>query len=120
MRAFPTFVAVILAFMALDDITTDKATTGFVVERVALAGCGLWFAFVTYRLWQDRRRLLAAGSAAVLTLAVIFQPRTPPGSFAGRSEYLASIGALLWFLAIAILMAAPLWRARSGANRRVT
>ena len=54
--AVVTFVAVGVAFLALDDITTDAATTGFLRERIALAACAAWFAFVAARLIRMRRR----------------------------------------------------------------
>jgi hypothetical protein len=36
-----TLAAVVLAFAAFDDITTDRATT-FTFEWLGLAACGIW------------------------------------------------------------------------------
>ena len=45
-----TLLAAILAWMALDDITTDTSTRNFMLERIMLVGCGLWFVYVAWRL----------------------------------------------------------------------
>jgi hypothetical protein len=49
-----TIVALLLMFAALDDITTDNATT-FSAEYSALAICGGWLAFVSARLVRSLR-----------------------------------------------------------------
>jgi hypothetical protein len=38
---------------AIDDITTDHATTGFVPERTALVVCTGWFVFLRWQIWQS-------------------------------------------------------------------
>jgi hypothetical protein len=47
-----TLAALLLAFAALDDITTDTATT-FTVEWIALAVCGVWLAIVSWRVLRN-------------------------------------------------------------------
>lgn len=42
-RALITVVAIVLTLLALEDITTDTATTGFVPEWIALTMCAGWF-----------------------------------------------------------------------------
>ena len=113
-RAFMTLCAVVVAFLALDDITTDDAST-FVFEGLALALCSLWFAHVAYQLWRGHRRSLALVSAGVLALAVLAQrgigPNTVPRV---QFEYVATVGALVWFLAVAAVLAASAWRSGSS------
>lgn len=50
-----TIVALILAWLALDDLTTD-ASTNFWPERVALAACGAWLLFVAWRVLRASGR----------------------------------------------------------------
>jgi hypothetical protein len=45
-----TLLAAILAWMAVDDITTDTSTGNFMPERIALIGCGVWFLYVAWRV----------------------------------------------------------------------
>ena len=47
------FAAVILAFAALDDITTDIAAT-FTFERFGLAACAAWLLIVAWRISARR------------------------------------------------------------------
>jgi hypothetical protein len=109
-----TFGAVVVAFLALDDITTDDAPT-FVFERLALVGCGLWFVYITYQLGRGRRRSFALVSAAALALAALAQPGIGPDTVpSAQFEYLATVGGLAWFLLAAGGLAGFAWYARHG------
>ena len=52
-RGIVTSVAVILALLALDDITTDNDSS-FALERVVVVGCGAWLAYMVLRLLRRR------------------------------------------------------------------
>lgn len=113
-QAIMTLGAVVTALLALDDITTDNATS-FVFERIALVGCGAWFALVAYGLWRQHRRALAVVSAGLLVLAGVAQPAIGPGTVpSARFEYLATVGGLVWFLLVAGILAGFAWRQTSS------
>ena len=116
-----TFVAVLLACAALDDITTDRDTS-FAFERVALAACAGWFLFVARQLWHRGQRLLGLISVGLVALAAIFHPAigtvTAPTSSASLATfaYLSTFAALVWFLLMAGMLAgAALFRTRHRA-----
>jgi threonine/homoserine/homoserine lactone efflux protein len=52
-RGIVTAVAVILALLALDDITTDTASS-FALERAMVVACGAWLAYMALRMWRRR------------------------------------------------------------------
>jgi hypothetical protein len=106
-----TGVAVVLAFMALDDITTDNAVR-FPLERTMLVACAVWFGFVAWRLLRERHRIAGAVSFCVLALAAIVQPAVGPGISPMRIEYLATFGTLVWFIGLAGMLA--IWARREG------
>ena len=45
-----SFGALLLAFAAFDDITTDRTATSFRVEYTALFACAMWFVFLAVKL----------------------------------------------------------------------
>lgn len=98
--ALVTLTVVALAFAALDDITTDNATS-FPLERTALVACAAWFAVVAWRLARERHRLLGGLSFGILAMAALVQPAVGPGMDPWRFEYLATLGALVWFVMLA-------------------
>jgi len=105
-----TFGAVVLAFLALDDITTDTATS-FVFERTALAFCGVWLVIVAWRLLRGGHRVLGAISAVVVAGAAAAQPAVGPGTVPSfKFEYVATAGGLAWFLGLAGILASLAWR----------
>jgi hypothetical protein len=105
-----TLGAVVLAFAALDDITTDTATS-FKVERFALALCGAWLLVVAWRLIRSGHRRLGAVSALAVAAGASAQlaigPATGPSL---RLEYVTVIAVLLWFIALAVILATSAWR----------
>jgi hypothetical protein len=102
-----------LAWLALDDITTDNATGAFVPEYSILVVCGAWFTTVAAWLLVRRKPLLAVASLAAIALAVVafwslphhYAPPSPV-------NYLGLVP-LAWFLALAIWLVAR----RSGKAR---
>ena len=111
--AIITFVAVGVAFLALDDITTDTARS-FTPERIALAGCAVWFLFVAWRLWRHGQRVLGVLSCGLVAIAAIAQPAIGPGTVPSvRFEYLSAAGALAWFVLVAGVLAGFAWQLKS-------
>ena len=104
-----TFAAVILAFMALDDITTDKAAT-FIFERFGLAACAVWLFIVAWRLVRGGHRLLGIVSIIMLIASAAAQSALGPGTVPLRFEYLVTVAGLVWFLALACILAGLAWR----------
>jgi peptidoglycan/LPS O-acetylase OafA/YrhL len=105
-----TLAAVLLAFAAFDDITTDTATT-FTFEWVGLAVCGVCLLFVSWRLLRSEHRWLGSLSVVALVAAVGAGSAIGAGTGPFQLEYLTTIGALLWFLALAGILSAQAWRA---------
>ena len=52
-RGIVTGVAIILALLALDDITTDNAAS-FALEWAMVAGCGVWLGYMALRMLRHR------------------------------------------------------------------
>lgn len=106
-----TFAVVVLAVLALDDVTTDSARS-FPLERTALAGCAVWFFVVAWRLWRQGHRVLGGLSFGLVTIGALAQPTIGPGTVPMQLGYLATVGALAWFLLVAGVLAAFAWRPR--------
>ena len=104
-----TLAAVLLAFAAFDDITTDTATT-FTVEWAGLALCGVWLLIVCWRLLRSEHRWLGAISMFALIAAVGAGSAIRPGTGPFQIEYLTTIAGLLWFLALVGILAGQAWR----------
>jgi len=102
-----SFVLLVLAWLALDDITTDNATGRFVPEYSMLVVGGIWFAAVG--VWLLARRRFVAGilSLSAVALAIVAFWSLPhhygPASLV---NYLGLIP-LAWFLGLAIWLVAP-------------
>jgi hypothetical protein len=106
-----TFVVVVIAVLALDDITTDSAPS-FAIERTALTGCAVWFFMVARRLWHRGHRVLGGVSFGLVTIGALAQPTIGPDTVPTEVGYLATVGALAWFLIVAGILTASTWRAR--------
>jgi hypothetical protein len=103
-----TVAAVVVAFLALDDITTDLAGS-FLFERLALAACAVWFLFAAGRFWRTRRHVPAIVSFVVVAIAAVAQRNVGPGILPSVDfAYLATVGGLVWFLVVAGIQA---WQA---------
>jgi hypothetical protein len=66
-----SLLLLVLAWLALDDITTDNATGAFVPEYSLLVLCGAWFAAVAAWLLLRGRRFAGVASVAAIGLAVL-------------------------------------------------
>jgi hypothetical protein len=99
-----TLVAVAVAWLALDDITTDAAGR-FPLERVALLGCGSWFAVVAWGLVRRGHPLLGVSSLLLVAAGALAQMAIGPDTVASmRVEYLATLGALAWFVLLTVIL----------------
>ena len=107
--ALITVAVVVLAVLALDDITTDTAAS-FPLERTALVGCGIWFLVVAWQLWRRGHRVLGALSFGLVTTAALAQPAIGPDTVPMQFGYLATLGTLAWFLLVGALLAGLAWR----------
>jgi len=108
-HAAVTLGAVLLAFAAFDDITTDTDTS-FTVEWFALALCGVWLLSVAWRLFQSEHRWLGSISVVALVAAVGAGSLISAGVGSFEIGYLTTIAALLWFLALAGILTGQAWR----------
>ncbi len=104
-----TIAAVMIAFAALDDITTDTAAT-FTFEWVGLAVCATWLLIVSWRLLHGEHRRLGWVSLIALAVAVAAAPTISPRSEPFRIEYLLTMVALVWFAALGGILATRAWR----------
>lgn len=104
-----TLAAVLLAYAAFDDITTDRATT-FTVEWVGLAVCGVALAIVSWRLVRSEHRWLGSISAVALVAAIGAGSTIRPGTGPFQIEYLTTIAGLLWFLGLVGILTGQAWR----------
>lgn len=104
-----TFVAVLFAFAAFDDITTDTATT-FTFEWAGLGFCAAVLLMVSVRLVRSTHRWLGLVSVIALVVAVSAGSTIRPGTDPFRIEYLATMVALIWFLGLGGILATLAWR----------
>ena len=104
-----TLAAVLLAFAAFDDITTDSATT-FTFEWAGLAICGVWLGIVSWRLLRSGHQGLGFVSVVVLAAAAGAGSTIRPGTGPFRIEYLITLAGLLWFLGLVGMLTALAWR----------
>jgi hypothetical protein len=111
-----SFVVLLFAFAAFDDITTDNATS-FRIEYTALALCAVWLGFVAVRLLRLGHRTLGIASLTVLAGAAWGQSAIgrgiSPGFWPG---YVVTTAAFLWFLALVIGLLVQGFRARRSAS----
>ncbi|MBP1648638.1 MAG: hypothetical protein H6Q30_2083 [Bacteroidetes bacterium] len=97
---FATLAAVLLAFGAFDDITTDDAKT-FTVEYALLVASGCWCLLVAISLLARRRIVFGLVSLILLAAAIWGQRAIGPGTLtSARPEYIATVIALCWFLVL--------------------
>lgn len=105
----------VLAWLALDDITTDNST-GFRPEYTLLAACGAWCLFLAYDVLKQGYRRLGTTSVVALASAVWVASdglghKRDGGWGVFWPEYTVMLVAWLWFLALGIVL--------SAAGRRV-
>jgi cation transport ATPase len=107
--ALLTFTAVLIAFAAFDDITTDTAST-FTFEWLGLSVCTACLLVVSWRLVRGEHRWLGSVSVIALVVAVGAGSTIRPGTGPSRVEYLATIAGLVWFLGLGGILATRAWR----------
>ena len=98
-----TLAALVLTFMAFDDITTDHSTS-FRVEYTLLFACAVWGGVLIVRLVR-RGRIALASVCTVLLLAVLWgQQSIGPGKRAIWPGHAVASAAFLGFLMVAIYL----------------
>jgi predicted membrane channel-forming protein YqfA (hemolysin III family) len=107
--ALLTFSAVLLAYAAFDDITTDNATT-FAFEWLGLSVCAACLLMVSWHLVRSEHRWLGSMSLIVLGVAFVAGSTIRPGISSFRIEYLVTIAGLVWFLGLGGILATRAWR----------
>jgi hypothetical protein len=108
-----TLAAVVLTFLAFDDITTDNAMS-FRVEYRFLAVCAAWAVVLSARLARRGRRWLALATMGLLMTLFWGQQKIGPGTRASwEPEYVAATAALVGFLCVAIHLALSATAVRS-------
>ena len=116
-----TLVAMLFALLALDDITTDNATTGFVPEYTLLAIAGAWLVIFASQLWRKHRRIMAAVSLVLVAAAAAVAAdglghKDAGGWSAFWPEYSVITIAWLWFAAISVKLLAQAFGAARPAG----
>jgi peptidoglycan/LPS O-acetylase OafA/YrhL len=104
-----TLTAVLLAFAAFDDITTDTATT-FTPEWIGLAVCGVWLVIVSWRLLRGEQRWIGSISMVAVAAGVGAGSTIRPGTGPFAVEYLLTVAGLLWFLGLVAILAGQAWQ----------
>ena len=103
--ALVSFVALLLAVAACDDITTGNAPR-FTIEYIALVTCAVWFGFLGVRLIRLGRPTLGIVSLITLLGALWAQRGIGPAIRTGLwPEYVVMVGVFLWFLALSAVLA---------------
>jgi hypothetical protein len=109
-EAAVTIALVVLAWLAVDDITTDNSA-GFKPEYRLLAACGAWCLFLAYDLTKHGYSRLGATSVIAVASAVWVASdglghKRDGGWSVFWPEYTVMLVAWLWFLALAIVLVA--------------
>jgi len=105
-RGVLSILLLVLAWLALDDITTDNATGAFIPEYSMLVMCGVWFVGVAAWLLVRRRPLLGIASLFAVALAICaFWSLPHHYAPASPVNYLGLVS-IAWFLALAIWLVA--------------
>ena len=109
-EAAVTIALVVLAGLAVEDITTDNSA-GFKPEYRLLAACGAWCLFLAFDLMkQGHSRLGATSLVAVASAVWVASDGLGHKRDGGWSEfwpeYIVMLVAWLWFLALAIVLVA--------------
>ncbi len=112
-RGVLSLLVLVLAWLALDDITTDNSTGRFVPEYSVLVASGVWFSGVAIWLLMRRRPILAIASLLAVALAVIAFWSLPhhyaPASLVNYSGLIS----IAWFLGLSVWSVARRERARN-------
>jgi hypothetical protein len=98
-----TVVAVLLAYAAFDDITTDTSATSFKVEQVALVLCAAALFSVCWNLMRRAYKGIGTISWVALIAGTLAGARIALGS-RRLDEYLVVIAVLLWFVGLTVFL----------------
>ena len=109
-KAGVTTALIALASLALDDITTDNAV-GFKPEYGLLAASGAWSLFLAYDLLKKGHRRLGVISVAAVASVIWVSldglgHKRDGGWGVFWPEYTVVLVALLWFLALGVVLVA--------------
>jgi hypothetical protein len=101
-----SILLLVLAWLALDDITTDNATgpDAFKVEYSCLVICGVWFASIAIWLLAHRRAHTSIISIAAVALAVVAFWSLPHHYAPGTAVNYLGLISLAWFMGLAVWM----------------
>jgi len=91
-----------LAYGAIDDITTDRATS-FPVEYSLLVGCGAWIVYVAAQFTRARHYMLAVLSVIALCAAAWGLVDIRSVVSRASPKFISVAGAFLWFSTIAVV-----------------
>jgi hypothetical protein len=97
-----SILLLVLAWLALDDITTDNATGAFIPEYSCLVVSGIWFAGLAVWLLVLRWLRLGAASVLALTLAVLAFWSLPHHYAPLSPVNYSGLISIAWFLVLAI------------------
>ncbi len=116
-----TLVVLMLAWLALDDITTDNST-GFLPEYRLLAAAGAWCLFVAYTLLRRGWRVVGMTSVVAVAAAALVAfdglgHKRDGGWSVFWPEYSIMLATWLWFLALSVILLAVGPRALPLASR---
>ncbi len=101
-----TLIALALAFLALDDITTGRQSS-FVFENIALLCVAAWLLGLAVNLARRGQRLVGVLSLVVLAAAVVAQWGIGPGTSPGfEPAYLATVACMAWFCVLSSVLIA--------------
>jgi len=107
-QAIVTLAFAALAWLALDDITTDNST-GFLPEYLLLTAAGVWYLVVAHKLFGEGRRVFGAASVIAVAAAVWVASdglghKRDGGWSVFWPEYSVMLAAWLWFLAMSLVL----------------
>jgi hypothetical protein len=100
-----SILLLVLAWLALDDVTTDNTNT-FEVEYSVLVACGIWFAGVAIWLLARGRLVLGIVSLLAVALAGIAFWSLPHHYAPARPVNYLGMFSLGWFLGLSIWLVA--------------
>jgi hypothetical protein len=116
-----TLFAMALAWLALDDITTDNATR-FPLEYAMIGAGGLWLVFIAAKLFLDGARAVAAVTVAVVAAATFMAAgglghKRDGGWDVFWPQYLPVTAAWLWGVVLGIALIGRGLKRPAGAGR---
>jgi hypothetical protein len=108
-----TLAVLMLAWAALDDITTDNSTD-FTVEYIILSAAAMWLFALGVRLIRSGQAALGIASLVFLAGAVWGQRRIGPGTIPSLKHSIAILAAFAWTLGLTVTLFRRGWVLRPG------